>query len=437
MYGEIMRSTLSIPVSKTSVFNDYQQPAAVVSAPTPTPSSPIDKKTGTSSVVNSARDKALQSKLNKLFPTLRRSNSTSAETTHKLAPDVRRFDTLLHPTENASNLSAGILMLAQNDKRQWQRVTCSPGLLLQNIEVRPEKGLLNLTGSEKFCSGELSQTEKRDLQRAVTSIVMTYNQIAAEHGETPISIHENHLEGDGKVYEDRRIPRKSNEKDYDYYHTLGVSYADNGKMLPHYHLEFNGTLNKHNVGIILDNLKHLGKQVIKKDILTEKEITAVLEKLPEHNGTPGFNAAMVREQRPLLPNEITDPTARVQRRDELEGDFISLSSHNTELAADKNRLFIRNAHMNSFRPAEPIFECFSAGQVSVIDDLRKIEKYLQSDNSEPSGQLDFNELLAIHFSLNKALKELNGDASSTVEQRQELAARFGAGIEKIKQLVTS
>ncbi|RMV66507.1 hypothetical protein ALP06_04065 [Pseudomonas coronafaciens pv. atropurpurea] len=117
MYGEIMRSTLSIPVSKTSVFNDYQQPAAVVSAPTPTPtpSSPIDKKTGTSSVVNSARDKALQSKLNKLFPTLRRSNSTSAETTHKLAPDVRRFDTLLHPTENASNLSAGILMLAQND----------------------------------------------------------------------------------------------------------------------------------------------------------------------------------------------------------------------------------------------------------------------------------------------------------------------------------
>ncbi|MCF5806397.1 hypothetical protein [Pseudomonas tremae] len=131
-----MRSTLSIPVSKTSVFNDYQQPAAVVSAPTPTPSSPIDKKTGTSSVVNSARDKALQSKLNKLFPTLRRSNSTSAETTRKLAPDVRRFDTLLNPTENASNLSAGILMLAQNDKRQWHRVTCSPGLLLQNIEVR-------------------------------------------------------------------------------------------------------------------------------------------------------------------------------------------------------------------------------------------------------------------------------------------------------------
>ncbi|KPW24994.1 hypothetical protein ALO83_200121 [Pseudomonas cannabina pv. alisalensis] len=436
-----MRSTLSIPVTKTSVVNDYQQPAAVSAAPAPAPapapSSQLDKTSGTTSVANSMHDKALQSKLNALFPSLRRSNSAPAETTHKLAPDVRRFDTLLHPAENASNLNAGILMLAQNDKRQWDRVTCSPGLLLQNIEVRPEKGLLNLTGSEKFCSGELSQTEKRDLQRAVTSIVMTYNQMAAEHGEAPISIHENHLKGDGKVYEDRHIPRKSNEKDYDYYHTLGVSYADNGKMLPHYHLEFNGKLEKNNVGIILENLKDLGKKIIGKDILTEKEITAVLEKLPERNGTPGFNAAMVREHRPLLPNEITDSTERVRRRDELEGDFISLSSHNTELAADKSRLFIRNAHMNSFRPAEPIFECFSAGQVSVMEDLLKVEKHLHLDSSESSGQLNFNELLAIHFGLNKALKELNGDASSTVEQRQELAARFGAGIEKIKQLVTS
>ncbi|RMT43544.1 hypothetical protein ALP46_04075 [Pseudomonas amygdali pv. myricae] len=181
----------------------------------------------------------------------------------------------------------------------------------------------------------------------------------------------------------------------------------------------------------------LGKKIIGKDILTEKEITAVLEKLPERNGTPGFNAAMVRGRRPLLPNEITDSTERVRRRDELEGDFIFLSSHNTELAADKSRLFIRNAHMNSFRPAEPIFECFSAGQVSVMEDLLKVEKLLHLDSSESSGQLNFNELLAIHFGLNKALKELNGDASSTVEQRQELAARFGAGIEKIKQLVTS
>ncbi|KPB61619.1 Uncharacterized protein AC510_5145 [Pseudomonas amygdali pv. myricae] len=72
-----------------------------------------------------------------------------------------------------------------------------------------------------------------------------------------------------------------------------------------------------------------------------------------------------------------------------------------------------------------------------MEDLLKVEKLLHLDSSESSGQLNFNELLAIHFGLNKALKELNGDASSTVEQRQELAARFGAGIEKIKQLVTS
>lgn len=87
-----------------------------------------------------------------------------------------------------------------------------------------------------FATGEMSQTQKRDLQRAVTAVILAYNEASANKGDAvpQLTLQENHLAGDGKVHEDRKIPRQSNERDYNCCHTLGVVFADNGKMLPHY-----------------------------------------------------------------------------------------------------------------------------------------------------------------------------------------------------------
>jgi len=245
-------------------------------------------------------------------------------------------------------------MIAKNNVMEWQRVACTPGSMLQNVEIRRAKGLLNLTGSSDFAIGTRSQTQKRDLQRTVAAVIMAYNEVAAEAGAPLITIHENHVKGDGKVYEDRKIPRASNERDYDYYHTLGVNYADNGRMLPHYHLEFGKALNKQNVGAVLWNLHRIGRDVLGGEILHPNDIANILNKLPEGQILPGLDAQKVGERRQLLPNELATPKDRANSRDTLESAFIALSSANTEIASKHPSL--RNAHMNSFRIAEPMFE---------------------------------------------------------------------------------
>ena len=90
-------------------------------------------------------------------------------------------------------------MIARNSVDEWHRIDCAPGSLLHNIEIRPSKGLLNLTASADFVNGKLTQTQKLDLQRAITSVVIAYNELADKSGRPRISIHENHWKGDGEV----------------------------------------------------------------------------------------------------------------------------------------------------------------------------------------------------------------------------------------------
>jgi hypothetical protein len=356
------------------------------------------------------------------------SESPLPESTQKLAPEVRRFDPLLHPLGNLNPRNPGAVMVARNNVREWQRIDCAPGSMLQNVEIRHAKGLLNLTASSSFATGSMSQTQKRDLQRAVASVVMAYNELAAESGAAPVSIHENHLKGDGKVYEDRNIPRVSNERDYDFYHTLGVNFAKNGRMMPHYHLEFGCALNKKGVAAVLQSLHSIGKDVLGSEILSQSDITKVLDKLPEGQPIPGIDAQKIAERRQRLPNEMTAADERARSRDELESAFIALSSANTEAASDNT--FLRNAHMNSFRPAEPMFECFSAGHTSLVDDLERIERAPLNEHG-----MSVPELMSIHQGFKKASGELAGYSGGSAEERHTLADRLHAGMEKARDLL--
>ncbi|GKS89601.1 hypothetical protein [Acidovorax sp. SUPP2539] len=362
---------------------------------------------------------------------LSRSESMPTQGGPKLAPEVRRFDTLQHPLGSRNARNPGTVSIARNNPSEWSRVACTEGSLLSNIEVRPHKRLLNLTGSDLFATGGLSQTQKRDLQRAVTSVVMAYNTLAEKAGAKPITIHENHLAGDGKVHEDRKIPRASNERDYDYYHTLGVSFADNGRMLPHYHLEFGDKMGRHNVAPILQSLRHIGQQVLGQDILGDKEIAAILAKLPAGLPVEGLNAQQIEAARQRLPNEQAAPEERAKSRDDLESAFIALSSQNTEDAEPKR--FIRNMHMNSFRPAEPMLECFSAGHTSVMDDLAKVEAYPDSAAGQP---VDAKEWLAVYLGLRTASRELGGYEGGSEPERQAIQQRLTGAMGKIQQMLS-
>lgn len=356
------------------------------------------------------------------------SESPLPDSTPKLAPEVRRFDSLLHPLGNLSPRNPGTVMVARNNVEEWKRIDCTPGSMLQNVEIRRSKGLLNLTASSGFAAGTLSQTQKRDLQRAVASVVMAYNELAAESGVAPVSIHENHLKGDGKVYEDRKIPRISNERDYDYYHTLGVNFAKNGRMMPHYHLEFEGALNKQSVAAVLQSLHRIGQEVLGGEILSQSDTAKVLDNLPEGQPIPGLDAQKIAKRRQRLPNETAAPEDRARSRDELESAFIALSSANTEAASENT--FLRNTHMNSFRPAEPVFECFSAGHTSLVDDLERIERAQLRDHG-----LSVSELMSIHQGFKKASGELAGYSGGSVGEREALAGRLNAGMEKAKDLL--
>ncbi|MGF6851390.1 hypothetical protein [Paraburkholderia sp. CI3] len=356
------------------------------------------------------------------------SESPLPNSTPKLAPEVRRFDSLQHPLHNLNPRNPGTLMVARNNVREWKRIPCTPGSMLQNVEIRRSKGLLNLTAAGGFATGTLSPTQKRDLQRAVASVVAAYNELAAESGATPVSIHENHLKGDGKVYQDRKIPRISNERDYDYYHTLGVNFAENGRMMLHYHLEFGSALNRQSAGTVLQSLHRIGQEVLGREILSQSDIATVLDNLPEGQPVPGLNAEKIAERRQRLPNELAEPDDRARSRDELESAFIALSSANTEAASEKT--FLRNAHMNSFRPAEPMFECFSAGHTSLVDDLERIEQAPSRDH-----RLSVTELMSIHQGFKKASIELGGYTGGSREEREALAGRLQGGMNKVKRLL--
>ncbi len=328
-------------------------------------------------------------------------------------------------------------MFSRNKSEEWTRIECSPNSLLQNIEIRPERGLLNLTGSAQFCSGELSQTQKRDLQRAIVSIVTAYNEVAAEEGKASITIHENHFKGDGYIYEHSKIPRKSNERDYDYYHTLGVNFADNGKMMPHYHLEFGGgRLIKGEVKAVLESLQEVGKKISQeREILTSNDIVAVLANFIESTGQiSSINATRIENKRLPLPNELDSQRERAERRDELEGQFIALASANVQSKTSSKIISntgpFQSAYMNTFRTAEPMFECFSAGHISIHDDLRKIEG---------NDELDFSDLTAIYHELNKAHKELINytEKDSNPTEYGQLMNRLRDGLTRTTELLKS
>lgn len=367
---------------------------------------------------------------------IRRSNSLPAPGVRKLAPEVRRFDTLLHQADSLK-FNAGTLMISRNKPEEWTRIECSPNSLLQNIEIRPERGLLNLTGSAQFCSGELSQTQKRDLTRAVVSIVTAYNEVAAEEGKAPITIHENHFKGDGNIYEHRKLPRESNERDYDYYHTLGVNFTDNGNMMPHFHLEFGGgRLIKGEVKAVLESLQEVGKKISQeREILTSNDIVAVLANFTESTDqVSSINAARIDNKRLPLPNELDSQRERAERRDELEGQYVALASANIQ-SKTSNKIIsntgpLQNAYRNTFRLAEPMFECFSAGHTSVHDDLGKIEG---------NDQLDFSDLTDIHYALNKAHKELMNytEKDSNPTEYGQLMNRLRDGLTRTTELLKS
>jgi hypothetical protein len=362
-------------------------------------------------------------------PTKTSFESPFPASTKKIAPDVRWFDTLLHPLANTNPRNPGTLIVATNSASEWERIDCSPGSMLHNIEIRPSKGLLNLTASADFVAGRLSPSQKRDLQRAITAVVMTYNEWAEKTGSAFISIHENHWLGDGKVYEARQIPREPNERSYDYYHTLGVNLAENGRMMPHYHLEFARPLDKRCVSALLLNLHRirLGAGHV---ILRQSDIAQVLRHLPQGQTMQGADEYWIeenRQQRHPLPNELETPEERARCRDELESAFVALSSANT---ARWGSTFLRNAYMSSWRPVDA-FECFPAGHTSLVNDLQRIEKA-----PDVGHGLSVSDLMAIHQSFKNALGELARDPGGSPEERQAVAARLQSGMERTKELLS-
>lgn len=118
------------------------------------------------------------------------------------------METLRHPGAVTQAENAGTLSLARSDPSRWSRHRCEEGGAFDSVEWHPRRGLLTLTGSAAFATGDMSQTHKRDVQRAVTAVILAYNESVAKGGEAlpSLTIHENHLVGDGKVHPIARSP---------------------------------------------------------------------------------------------------------------------------------------------------------------------------------------------------------------------------------------
>ncbi|RWU17041.1 hypothetical protein DM813_27140 [Pseudomonas alkylphenolica] len=339
-----------------------------------------------------------------------------------LMPGIHhRKDTLIHPFLEKAENAPGALSTATSSSAAWQTYQCHPISLVETVEVHAGRGLVNLIGNGGFASGELSQSTKRDVERAVTAVIAAYNGLQDSHGLPLLTIHENHLVGDGNVHEDFHLPRQANPKDYDYYHTLGVKFGANGKMHPHYHLEFHAPLTQEMLGSVLEALSRVSTA---SSVMSGSDVDGVLalySHLPGNREKVFTDQLLAGLQR--LPSEINDARERTKVRDELKGEFIALSSANTEIRTDTP---VRNMHMNAFRPPEPLLECFYGGNTNVEDYLRRIEEGLLFN--APVAQL-----LGIYQELRHAASNLSGiPVDGNDEQLTEANQRLSSAMGKLQ-----
>lgn len=365
-------------------------------------------------------------------PPLQRSLSTPMPATRPLLAGLHVLDSLVHPTGIAPARHPGSLALGHSKVSAWKEHQCAPESLLGRIEMHQGRGVLTLFASPRFASGELSQTSKRELERAVIATLAAYNQARAPRDshaqpasltprELPVSLHENHLTGDGQVHADRQIPRVPNPRDYDFYHTLGVPFAENGRMHPHYHLEFNGPLTRTGVGDILDTLHSMGRVIEGHEIISADDIEPLLSLLPKAADEETSCLEAMQRHRPRIPGELHAVRQQVRARDELRGEVHALASSNTEKHSDARQSSLRrNMHMNSLRPLEPecLLACFSLGYTSLQEDLEQIESVGKKSHPPPSSR----ELLDLLAVFNRALDDLAGVSPASAEERAQAQA---------------
>jgi hypothetical protein len=346
-----------------------------------------------------------------------------------LDPGFRAKETLVYKQLVSTTQNPGSLHLASSSTAAWVKHDCSASGLLHSVEVHAKRGLLNLNASRDFATGVLSQPDKREVERAVTSMIAALNQIAgtAANGLPLITIHENHLIGDGLVHQDRDIPRQGNLADYDRYHTLGVPFAENGRMQAHYHLEFNGGVTGDNVADVLNSLNDLGTVIAGRQIISAEDIEIILGKLPAKVSEKFSLREQIKSVRQLIPSELHENSLKTQARDELFGVFTALGSANVE--ASTGQVF-RNAHMNGFRFAEP--DCMDSGNTRLSDDLELVESFI---NGFPVLTLSNQHLLDLYLSFRKAMAELPEASEVGVKELQAFKERLETASEQITKML--
>ncbi|AFY22230.1 hypothetical protein PputUW4_05040 [Pseudomonas sp. UW4] len=348
-----------------------------------------------------------------------------------LDPGFHAKTTLVHKQLVLAENNPGSLHLASSSKSAWVKHDCSPAALIHSVEVHAKRGLLNLIASRDFATGALSQEEKREVGRAVISTVMALNQILArKDAEFPsITIHENHLIGDGLIHEDRNLPRQSNPDDYDRYHTLGVPFAENGRMQAHYHLEFRGGLTAAAVADVLNSLNDVGIVIAGREIISAQDIELIVGKLPASDTAKSSLRMELKAVRQLIPSELDANASRTRTRDELFGAFTALGSASVE--ASTGQVF-RNAHMNGFRIAEP--DCLGNGNTRLSDDLALIESF---SGGVSVSSLTIQHLLDIHLSFRKAMADLpDADADAVgVKELQAFKERLEAASDQVARML--
>ena len=346
-----------------------------------------------------------------------------------LDPGFRAKATLIHKQLVSAANNPGSLHLASSSKSAWIKHDCSRATLLHSVEVHTKRGLLNLNASKDFSTGALSQESKREVERAVTSTVAALNQIMAKNDAGPplITIHENHLAGDGLVHEDRNIPRRGNPDDYDRYHTLGVPFAENGRMQAHYHLEFRGGLTAAAVADVLDSLNDLGTVIAGREIISAEDIELIVGKMPASDAAKSSLRKDIKAVRQLIPSELDAGSAKTQVRDELFGAFTALGSANVEVSTGQ---VFRSAHMNGFRIAEP--DCLDNGNTRLSDDLALVESI---SGGRAISSLTTQHLLDIHLSFQKAVADLPDTAVVGMKEVQTFKERLELASEQVVRML--
>ncbi|MNF77180.1 hypothetical protein D3C76_875920 [compost metagenome] len=346
-----------------------------------------------------------------------------------LDPGFHAKTTLVHKQLVLAENNPGSLHLASSSKLTWVKHDCSPAALLHSVEMHAKRGLLNLIASRDFSTGALSQEDKREVGRAVTSTVMALNQILArKDAESPsITVHENHLIGDGLTHEDRNLPRQSNPDDYDRYHTLGVPFAENGRMQAHYHLEFRGGLTAAAVADVLNSLNDVGTVIAGREIISAEDIELILGKMPASDAAKSSLRTEIKTVRQLIPSELDAGSSKTQVRDVLFGAFTALGSANVEVSTGQ---VFRNAHMNGFRVAEP--DCLGNGNTRLSDDLALIESF---SGGVSVSSLTIQHLLDIHLSFRKAMADLPDADAVGVKELQAFKERLEAASDQVARML--